>query len=158
MSPDKSNSNYTKPSSERAVDIVEEWSPVWMVENTNYGSDAQLRLIEKIRSGVTKHAWKQLLSNIGATEKELECILPTSISSMQKREVYAKETSERIYQIARLFGLGHEVFDTKEDFRNWLHTPSKVLGGVPPFELLDSSLGFSLVENAIERVRYNVYS
>lgn len=139
------------------LDTVEEFSPTWMVENTEHASASSLKVIEKIRTGVTKNAWKQLLASIGATEKELEFLLPTSISSMQKREVYGKETSERIYEVAKLFGLGHEVFDTKEDFRNWLQTPSKVLGGVPPFQLLDSSLGFSLVENAIERIRYNVY-
>lgn len=153
-----SRKNYLASSTKKDLDTVEEFSPTWIVDNTEHASASSLKVIEKIRTGVTKSAWKQLLSSIGATEKELESILPTSISSMQKREVYGKETSERIYEVARLFGLGHEVFDTKEDFRNWLQTPSKVLGGVPPFQLLDSSLGFSLVENAIERIRHNVYS
>jgi putative toxin-antitoxin system antitoxin component (TIGR02293 family) len=77
---------------------------------------------------------------------------------MQKNTVYNKETSERIYELARLFGLGYEVFDTKDDFKKWLMTPSKPLGNIIPFELLDSSFGFELVENEIIRIQYNVYS
>ncbi|HRP90684.1 MAG TPA: DUF2384 domain-containing protein [Edaphocola sp.] len=99
-----------------------------------------------------------MIQNIGAKEKEFEFILPTSISSMQKKEVYSQETSERIYEISRLFGLGFEVFDSPDQFKQWLVTPSKALGNKTPFELLDSSFGFELVENEIVRIQYNVYS
>jgi putative toxin-antitoxin system antitoxin component (TIGR02293 family) len=95
---------------------------------------------------------------LGSTEKEFADILPVSISSMQKKSVYGKETSERIYELAKLFGLGYEVFDSKEDFKNWLMTPSRALGDKKPFELLDSSFGFEMVENEIVRIQYNVYS
>ncbi|MEX0986625.1 MAG: MbcA/ParS/Xre antitoxin family protein, partial [Bacteroidales bacterium] len=81
-----------------------------------------------------------------------------SLSSLQKKSVYDRETSERIYELAKLFSLGHEVFDSKEDFRGWLMTPSKALGNKKPWDLLDSSLGFDMVENEISRIKYNVYS
>ena len=77
---------------------------------------------------------------------------------MQKKAVYSQETSERIYELAKLFGLGYEVFDTKDDFKRWLITPSKALGNKKPFEFLDSSFGFEIVENEIIRIKYNVYS
>lgn len=134
------------------------FSPSWVVVNAKDAPGYQLELIERIREGVKKADWKQLIHNIGATEKEFEFILPTSISSMQKKSVYSRETSERIYELARLFGLGYEVFDTKEDFRRWLITPSRALGNKKPFELLDSSFGFEMVENEIVRIQYNVYS
>ncbi len=95
---------------------------------------------------------------MGATEKEFEKVLPVSISSMQKKLVYSKETSERIYELARLFGLGYDVFDSKESFKSWLMTPSKTMDNKIPFDLLDSSLGFKIVENEIIRIQYNVYS
>lgn len=134
------------------------FSPAWVVGNAKDAPGYQMELIDRIRDGVKKSDWKQLIVNIGATEKEFEFILPTSISSMQKKAVYGRETSERIYELARLFGLGYEVFDTKEDFRNWLMTPSRALGNKKPFELLDSSFGFEMVENEIARIQYNVYS
>jgi putative toxin-antitoxin system antitoxin component (TIGR02293 family) len=117
-----------------------------------------MELIGRIREGVKKTDWKQLIHYIGSTEKEFEHILPASISSMQKKTVYGKETSERIYELARLFGLGYEVFDSKEDFKKWLMTPSRTLGNKIPFELLDSSFGFEMVESEITRIQYNVYS
>lgn len=134
------------------------FSPYWVVLNSKDAPGFQMELIENIRQGVKKTDWKQLIQFTGSTEKEFEHILPASISSMQKKSVYSKETSERIYELARLFGLGYEVFDTKEDFKQWLMTPSRALGHKIPFELLDSSFGFEMVENEITRIQYNVYS
>ncbi|WP_156900424.1 antitoxin Xre/MbcA/ParS toxin-binding domain-containing protein [Flavobacterium filum] len=134
------------------------FSPSWVVVNGKDAPGFKMELIGKIRQGVKKTDWKQLIQYTGSTEKEFEHILPASISSMQKNTVYNKETSERIYELARLFGLGYEVFDSKEDFKRWLMTPSKTLGNRIPFELLDSSFGFEMVENEIVRIQYNVYS
>jgi len=134
------------------------FSPSWVVLNGKDAPGYKMELIDRIREGVKKTDWKQLIQYTGSTEKEFEHILPASISSMQKKTVYSKETSERIYELARLFGLGYDVFDSKEDFKKWLMTPSRTLGNKIPFELLDSSFGFEMVENEIARIQYNVYS
>jgi len=134
------------------------FSPSWVVLHAKDAPGYKIELISRIREGVKKTDWKQLIHYTGSTEKEFEHILPASISSMQKKTVYGKETSERIYELARLFGLGYEVFDSKEDFKKWLMTPSKTLGNRIPFELLDSSFGFEMVESEIIRIQYNVYS
>ena len=139
-------------------DTLTKFSPSWVVVNSQDAPGLKMELIVRIREGVKKRDWKQLINITGSTEKEFEHILPSSISSMQKKTVYGKETSERIYELARLFGLGYEVFDSKEDFKSWLMTPSRSLGNKIPFELLDSSLGFELVQNEIVRIKYNVYS
>jgi|SRR5680860_470296 len=134
------------------------FSPSWVVLHAKDAPGYKIELINRIREGVKKTDWKQLIHYTGSTEKEFEHILPASISSMQKKTVYGKETSERIYELARLFGLGYEVFDSKEDFKKWLMIPSKTLGNRIPFELLDSSFGFEMVESEIIRIQYNVYS
>jgi len=134
------------------------FSPSWVVVHAKDAPGFKMELIGRIREGVKKTDWKQLIHFTGSTEKEFEHILPASISSMQKKSVYGKETSERIYELARLFGLGYEVFDSKEEFKKWLMTPSRTLGNKIPFELLDSSFGFEMVENEIVRIQYNVYS
>ncbi len=134
------------------------FSPSWVVLHAKDASGYKMDLISRIREGVKKTDWKQLIHLTGSTEKEFEHILPASISSMQKRTIYGKETSERIYELARLFGLGYDVFDSKEDFKKWLMTRSKPLGNRIPFELLDSSFGFEMVESEIIRIQYNVYS
>ena len=133
-------------------------APSWVVQHVNDAPGYKLELIDRIRIGVTKLEWKELISSIGENEKEFEHVLPSSISSMQKKPRYDKETSERIYEISRLFGLGYQVFDSPDLFREWLWTPSKALGGKKPFDLLDSSFGFELVENEIIRIQHNVYS
>lgn len=154
----KSVSKVKVAGSGRKKGRVIKFSPAWVVGNAKDAPGYKLELISRIREGVKKADWKQLIQSIDHTEKELEYILPTSISSMQKKAVYGKETSERIYELARLFGLGYEVFDSKEDFKEWLLSPSAALDDKKPFELLDSSFGFEMVENEIVRIQYNVYS
>lgn len=134
------------------------FSPAWVVLHSQDTPEYKLQIIKRIRAGVSKHEWKLLIQHIGASEKELENVLPASISSMQKKAVYGKETSERIYELARLFALGFDAFDSHDDFKAWLVTPVRTLGNKKPFDLLDSSLGFEMVENEIQRIRYNVYS
>lgn len=134
------------------------FSPAWVVQHPRDAPGYQMELIGRIRLGVKKADWKQLINKLESTEKEFVHILPASISSMQKKKVYSKETSERIYELAKLFGLGYEVFDSKEDFKSWLYTPSKSLGNKKPIEFLDSSFGFEMVEKEIVRIQYNVYS
>jgi len=149
------SSNIAK---ESMTSYVSKYSPSWVVNHPKDAPGYHLELIERIRKGVKKSDWKDLIHHIGSTEKEFEDILPTSISSMQKKEVYSLETSERIYEISRLYGLGYEVFDSPNQFKNWLMTPSKALGNKRPFDFLDSSFGFEIVTNEIIRIQYNVYS
>lgn len=137
---------------------LSKYSPAWVVAHAKDAPSYKMELINRIRGGVKKSDWKQLIDYTESTEKEFEHILPASISSMQKKSVYGKETSERIYELARLFGLGYEVFDSKDDFKQWLITPLRTLGNKVPFELLDSSFGFEMVESEIVRIQYNVYS
>lgn len=134
------------------------YTPVWVVNEVNEAPGHRLKLIDRIRAGVLKSEWKELIAHIGFTEKELEPILPSSISSMQKKSIYDKETSERIYELAGLYRLGFSVFDSADDFRAWLMSPSRSLGGKRPFDLLDSSFGFEIVRDEITRIQYNVYS
>lgn len=138
--------------------IFSKFSPAWVVSHVKDAPCYKMEIIDRIRGGVKKEDWKQLIQFTGSTEKEFKHVLPISISSMQKKKIYGKETSERIYELARLFGLGYDVFDSKEDFKQWLMTPSRPLGNKIPFELLDSSFGFEMVENEIVRIHYNVYS
>jgi len=148
----------SKDKTELKQNKAKKFSPVWVLRNIKDVPAYKLELIHNIRKGVKKAEWKQLINNLEATEKEFEFTLPVSISSMQKKQVYGKETSERIYELAYLYGLGYEIFDAKADFKQWLLSPSKTLGNKKPFDLLDSSFGFKLVENEVVRIQYNVYS
>ncbi len=153
----KSSEQAAAYSRKAPTKVAARYSPVWVLQHYGDAPTYSLHLIERIRSGVHKTEWKQFIATIGATEKEFEHILPSSISSMQKKSVYDPDTSERIYELATLFSLGFEVFDTPAAFKAWLHTPSRPLGNVAPFDLLDSSLGFDLVRTEIHRIHLNVY-
>lgn len=154
----KSSSKSTRAKGSKSGTRLAKYSPVWVLDNVQDAPGFRLELIDRIRLGVKKADWKSLIASIESTEKEFENILPSSISSMQKKAIYDRETSERIYELAGLFGLGYQVFDSKDDFKDWLITPTKVFGNKRPFDLLDSSFGFDMVQNEIIRIQYNVYS
>jgi len=64
---------------------VAKFSPSWVVVNPKDAPGIQMELIGRIREGVKKTDWKQLIHYLGSTEKEFEHILPASISSLQKK-------------------------------------------------------------------------
>ena len=72
------------------------------------------------------------------------------------RQTQLRQNQDELH--AGMLLLGYEVFDSKEDFKKWLMTPVRTLGNKIPFELLDSSFGFEMVENEIIRIQYNIYS
>lgn len=61
------------------------------------------------------------------------------------------------FQYASVLELAILVFDSQELAENWLGRPCARLSGVTPFEILDISLGFSIVLDYLERVRLGVY-
>jgi putative toxin-antitoxin system antitoxin component (TIGR02293 family) len=51
-----------------------------------------------------------------------------------------------------------EVFGTMDNFNDWMKTPNYTLNGETPLSLLDTSIGFDLVFQAIGRIEYGVFS
>jgi hypothetical protein len=104
------------------AEVPSKFSPAWVVANAKDAPGYKMELIHRIRLGVKKADWKQLIYSIGSTEVEFENILPISISSMQKKAVYGRETSERIYELAQLFGLGMRCSTQKKTSKSgWSH-------------------------------------
>lgn len=56
-----------------------------VVVNRKDAPGYQMELIGRVREGLKKADWKDLIQFPGSNEKEFEYILPASISSMQKK-------------------------------------------------------------------------
>ncbi len=89
---------------------------------------------------------------------KLSEIVPASYSTLAKKNIYDKEVSERLFEIAEVYAKGFEVFGNEKKFARWLNKKSIVLGNQTPFSLLDTSYGVQLILNEIERIDYGIFA
>ncbi|MBX2844896.1 MAG: MbcA/ParS/Xre antitoxin family protein [Saprospiraceae bacterium] len=113
-------------------------------------------VIAAAREGVTRKDFFAFAKFISQSVAALAEIIPASYSTLTKKKVYDKETSERIFELAEVYTIGKEVFGSIPTFNKWLARKSLPLGGVTPFSLLDTSYGISLVKEEIGRIDHGV--
>lgn len=66
--------------------------------------------------------------------------------------------SDRIYRFARIIALAEDVFENKEEALEWLKNPQHGLGGLVPFDMLQTDAGAREVEELLVRIDYGVIS
>ncbi len=66
--------------------------------------------------------------------------------------------SDRVYRFARIIALAEDVFEDKEEALEWLKSPQYGLGGLIPFDMLQTDAGAREVEELLIRIDYGVIS
>src|SRR3990172_4233180 len=66
--------------------------------------------------------------------------------------------SDRVYRFARIIALAEDVFEDKEEALEWLKSPQYGLGGLIPFDMLQTDAGASEVEELLIRIDYGILS
>lgn len=118
-------------------------------------------IVKLIRKGITKKYISHLIksTNIPANEMaEIMEITPTRLSSMKPGTMMEKSQSEKAIQIARLYTLGEQVFEGREDFEKWMNGCVPSLGKKRPKHFLDTITGINFLMDELNRMRYGVYS
>ena len=64
--------------------------------------------------------------------------------------------SERVERLARVMALAEEVWESREDARQFLTTPHALLDGARPLDLARSELGARRVEELLWRLEYSL--
>lgn len=118
-------------------------------------SDCDLR--EAVREGFPHAVVQGLMRASGLTLKELANALDLSARSLQRRRgsgKLARYESDRLYRLARLVAIATEYLGSAERAQRWLKRPNHALGGVAPFQAIDTELGARQVENILGRIGY----
>lgn len=124
----------------------------------------QLSLMEKmevVEKGISKESLENLKEMAGLDYDQLAQLLNVARATLiNKRspEKFNTDLSDKIMSLADIFSYGFEVFENKENFRKWLKSPLRALGGKSPFDVLHTSFGREEVRNIIGRMEYGVYS
>ena len=111
-----------------------------------------------LERGVPTAYLDELIGELGLSGKELELVFgltrPT-LSRRRKRGVLAKEEGERLYRLARLYGLARELLG-EEEARLWLRRPHPALMGETPLMALRLEPSAREAEEALMRGAFGV--
>lgn len=122
----------------------------------------KLLIYRAVRRGVTNQLFNEIKMNSPFDDQQWSTFLNVNIRTLQryrleKNHVYKSMQSERIFELAEVISMGNSVFDSPDDFKNWLITPSLALGREKPVNLLDNSYGKDLVIAELNRIEYGVF-
>ncbi|MFT4566680.1 MAG: hypothetical protein ACI9FN_001641 [Saprospiraceae bacterium] len=108
------------------------------------------------RAGIKRIDLLSYAKEINRTLLALAEILPSSYSTLTKKDIFDKATSEHIIQLKTLYEQGIEVFNDLVSFNTWLDQPVEAYEGASSFSLLDTSFGIKLVSDELIRIDYGL--
>jgi len=117
--------------------------------------------IKRIDEGISKKELESLKEKATLDYNQLSKVLSVARATLinkKGKEKFDRVLSERIVSVADIYSYGYEVFEDAEKFNRWVFRPNQALGGMAPYDLLDSQYGREEVKNLIGRIDYGVYS
>jgi putative toxin-antitoxin system antitoxin component (TIGR02293 family) len=75
-----------------------------------------------------------------------------------KNKVLDPATSSKTIELAALFSKGANVFGSLDSFKQWLRTSNSALENKKPIDFLDSSIGFSIINDELGKIEYGVFA
>lgn len=135
-----------------------------VVESLDYRPQqiSGLAIIEQARQGVTTRQVDQLTQLLQIFFKEMATLLQIAERTLHRFRSEGhldQQASERLLLLENLTAHGLLVFDGRTDsLADWLRYPLKELTNQTPLTLLTTISGFGLVDDALTRIEYGVYS
>jgi putative toxin-antitoxin system antitoxin component (TIGR02293 family) len=116
-------------------------------------------VLQLTRQGLPKRVLLSLAKKISITLQELANIMHISERTLQRYdddEIVKTEYAEKAISLARLYVRGDEVFESMDNFKIWMKTPSIIFNGESPLSLLDTSIGFDMVLTELGRIEHGI--
>ena len=116
-------------------------------------------MIQMIRRGFPSGKVIRLAAEYEIPGGLLQKTLHISRSTFQRRKRVGRFTadeSDRFIRLAALYGMAADVLGSKHDASEWMSTPNRSLGGVPPAEFLVTETGGREVEDLLGRIAHGV--
>lgn len=117
--------------------------------------------IDIIKACLSKNDLEQFKKTTGLDYDQLAKALSVTRATLinkKGKEKFGTALSERIIAIADIYSYGYEVFEDEVKFNRWISRPNRALGGIVPFDLLDTQYGREEVRTIIGRIDYGIYS
>jgi len=139
--------------------------PMFLLTQVESGSLSQLDILRLVQAGFALSDVQAMVhsSFLFKARKLLEQIMGKSARTIQRLSAPHNQVrlnprqSAVAVQYAQGLDLAVTVFGSQALAEHWLGRPCKHLSGMVPFEMLDSSVGFQVVVDYLERARVGVY-
>jgi len=127
----------------------------------DWNDDARvLDLVSVIRSGIDYNTFRLVTAEFPFNDNDWAVILNTTTRTLDRykkdNKAFASKQSETIIEIKQLMLYGQEVFGNTPNFHSWLMMENVALGGVVPKDLLDTSVGVSMIKDFLGRIEHGV--
>lgn len=140
---------------------METHSPLSVIMGGLLSPPTDFDLVEVAREGIAKKNLLSLARRLSLTIQEIADILHISERTLQRYRddtFIRTEHADRAIELAKLYERGIEVLGTAEAFDNWLRHPSYALRDEVPLDLLDTSIGFTMVQDELGRIEHGILS
>jgi putative toxin-antitoxin system antitoxin component (TIGR02293 family) len=77
---------------------------------------------------------------------------------LQAKQSFTSDESQRVFRLSRVLALATSALGSLEKARRWLQSPSRVLEGEVPLQLLDTDVGADAVIEEIGRIEHGVFA
>ncbi|MBX9785193.1 MAG: DUF2384 domain-containing protein [Chitinophagaceae bacterium] len=117
--------------------------------------------IQLIRKGISKKSIDHLIETTSipaVVMAELLETTPRKLAAIKPNTLMEKSQSEKAVSIARLYALGEEVLESKDEFQKWMNGRVPSLGNKRPKEFLDTTSGIQMLMDELNRIQHGVYS
>ncbi|MBI1306775.1 MAG: DUF2384 domain-containing protein [Bacteroidetes bacterium] len=123
----------------------------------------KMLVVHSIRMGVPFTLYNEIQKTTPFTEDEWAEFLNISLKTLQRNRKekgfrFKPIHSEKILELAEVNEIGAAVFDSREQFHQWLKTPVYALGNELPYDLLKDSYGKELVLDELNRIENGVFA
>jgi len=123
--------------------------------------NSDIDLITVTRKGLPKSVVYSICEVLGISMDRLSDLLHISHRTLQRKaddDLLGVSASEQLFEIAEMVSEGIDVFETLEDFRNWLHSRPYIFKGQQPLDFLDTRFGIQYVKNVLGRIAHGIPS
>lgn len=117
--------------------------------------DEPLSRVDAFRNGLDKSSFESFKELSGLDYNTLADALGVSAKTLQRKDIFDTNQSEKLYELAELYAIGINYFG-REGFRRWMERPLFSLKNRTPLDLIDVSAGIDLLKTEIMRLQHGI--
>jgi putative toxin-antitoxin system antitoxin component (TIGR02293 family) len=122
-----------------------------------------IEMVRAVRGGFpAKKSLEPVAKALGMSTADAGALLGipsrTLARRLQAKGTFTPDESQRVLRLSRALTAAEEALGSLEKARRWLQSPSRVLGGEVPLQLLDTDVGADAVMEEIGRIEHGVFA
>ena len=119
-------------------------------------------LVKQVRAGLPASTVNLLAETLSMQRAQVAKRLNIPARTLSRRLAtksrLTQDESDRTMSMARVVALANEVLGAEDKASRWMAAPNRALGGLKPFDQLDTELGVRSVEEVLQRIAYGMFS